>query len=85
MVFGAGEIMTMQEVADYLNCHYATVYRLVHQGVFPIFRLGSDYRLRRVDIDRWIESRSCTAGEPNAPRRPWSPAPFLKPRFADNA
>ena len=50
----SGEIMTMQQAADYLHCHYSTIYRLVRQGGFPVFRLGGDYRLRRADIDEWI-------------------------------
>jgi excisionase family DNA binding protein len=50
----SGEIMTMQQAADYLHCHYSTIYRLVRRGGFPVFRLGGDYRIRRADIDEWI-------------------------------
>jgi excisionase family DNA binding protein len=50
-----GEIMTMREVADYLHCHYSTLHRLVRQGgLFPVFRLGGDYRCRRADLEKWI-------------------------------
>jgi excisionase family DNA binding protein len=50
----AGDIMTMQDVAAYLSCHYITIYRLVRRGALPVFRLGGDYRFRRADIDEWM-------------------------------
>ncbi len=56
-----GEIMTMQEAADYLHCHYTTIYRLVRRGVLSAFRLGGDYRFHRADIDEWIARQSMAA------------------------
>lgn len=51
------EIMTLHDVARFLNCHYNTVLRLVHRGKLPAFRLGSDYRFQRADLKRWIEGQ----------------------------
>ena len=52
------EMMTVREVAQYLNCHFFTVYRLIHQNALPGFRLaGRDWRFRRSDVDRWIAAR----------------------------
>jgi len=34
------EIMTLQDVAEYLNCHPVTVHRLLAHGKLPAFRLG---------------------------------------------
>lgn len=48
------EMMTVQEVAEYLDCHPYTVHRLLRQHEIPGFRLGGDWRLRRSDIDKWI-------------------------------
>ena len=50
------EIMTVGEVADYLKIHYITVYRFIEAGL-PAFRLGSDWRFRRADLDKWIAQR----------------------------
>jgi len=50
-------VMTLQDVADYLNCHYSTAYRLAHQGVIPSFRLGptgGDWRFLKSEVDKWI-------------------------------
>jgi excisionase family DNA binding protein len=49
-----GEIMTTEDVARYLVCYYETVYRLIKESKFPAFKLGSDWRFRRSDIDTWI-------------------------------
>ncbi len=48
------EVMTLQEVADYLHCHYTTLFRLVRQGVIPSFKLGGNWRVLRSEIDQWI-------------------------------
>jgi excisionase family DNA binding protein len=64
----ASDVMTMQEVADYLHCHYSTVYRLVRRGELPVFQLRRDYRFRRADIDKWIKQQ-CEEAVKDAPGR----------------
>jgi excisionase family DNA binding protein len=53
------EVVTLRKVAIYLNCSYATVFRMVHQGVLPGFRLGGsgDWRFLRSAVDQWIAAR----------------------------
>jgi len=65
------DIMTIQEVAEYLACHPVTVRGLVADGELPAIRLGSSWRFRREDVDRWIEKRETAAAEigPGPPRR----------------
>jgi excisionase family DNA binding protein len=48
------EMMTLREVDEYLNCHNSTVNRLARAGELPAFHLGSDWRFRRSDLERWI-------------------------------
>jgi excisionase family DNA binding protein len=36
------EVMMIREVADYLNCHLNTAYRLVNDRKIPSFKLGND-------------------------------------------
>jgi excisionase family DNA binding protein len=48
------DMMTLQDVADYLNCHYGTVFRLIHHGDLPAFRLGHNWRCLRPDLETWI-------------------------------
>ena len=55
------KVMTIAEVADYLNCHYGTVYRLVRGGDLPAFRLGGSWRFLRSDLEQWIARRTSGA------------------------
>ena len=50
------KVMTLQEVADYLHCHYATVYKLAREGEIPGFRLtlGGSWRFLKSEVDQWI-------------------------------
>ncbi len=48
------EIMTIENVAALLRCHQTTVYRLIKNRGFPAFKLGSDWRFRRGEIERWV-------------------------------
>jgi excisionase family DNA binding protein len=48
-------MMTLHEVAEYLNCHYGTIYRLVRAGDFLAFRLGGSWRVLRSEIEKWIQ------------------------------
>jgi excisionase family DNA binding protein len=48
------DVMTVQEVADYLHLHLLTVYRFIRTAGLPAFRLGSDWRIRRADLKKRI-------------------------------
>jgi len=68
--------MTLREVAHYLNCHPITVYRLIQRSTLPAFRIGSEYRIRRADLEKWMQQQSVVPGpEPKvAKARPKSRA-----------
>ncbi len=48
------EVMTLQEVADYLHCHYVTARQLAQRREIPGFRLGGGWRFLKSDVDQWI-------------------------------
>jgi excisionase family DNA binding protein len=52
------EIMTVSGLANYLRCHPSTVYRLLKEKKIPAFKVGSDWRFQRSQIDRWIEKKA---------------------------
>ncbi len=56
-------ILTVKEAADYLKVHPSTLYRLLKERRVPAFRVGSDWRLIREELDRW------RLGLPTAQRR----------------
>jgi excisionase family DNA binding protein len=51
------EIITMSELAAYLNCHEATIRRLLQKGEIPGFKLGSDWRFNLRSIEEWRKRR----------------------------
>ena len=44
------QILRPNEVADYLCIHVNTVYKLIHTGILPAFRVGKSWRIRREDL-----------------------------------
>jgi excisionase family DNA binding protein len=54
-------IITVAEIAEYLNVHRNTIYRLVGKGQIPSFRIGIDYRFDRDVIDKWMTDRTSEA------------------------
>lgn len=47
-------VMTTKEVADYLRVHQSTVYKLLRRRKVPAFRIGSDWRFNKSQIDQWM-------------------------------
>jgi excisionase family DNA binding protein len=46
----ASQIMTVEEVAEFLKLSKITVYKLVKKGDLPGFRVGNSWRFRRETI-----------------------------------
>src|SRR4029450_1543940 len=56
------EVMTLREVAEYLDCHKTTVYKLPHQGKIPCLKLGGEWRFLKADVDKWVAKGSARQG-----------------------
>ena len=58
-------LLTVEDLADYLDVPIATVYawRYRRQGP-PGFRIGRHLRFRWSDIERWIEDRITQTSHP---------------------
>lgn len=54
-------VMTVKEVADYLRVNQRTVYRLAMERKLPAFKVGTTWRFKRVDIDRWIDAQAASS------------------------
>jgi excisionase family DNA binding protein len=46
-------MMTVNEVAAYLSCAPATVYRLARAHTLPAMRVGREWRFPKAAIDEW--------------------------------
>ena len=51
------EYMTAKEVADLLQMHIVTIYRLAERGQVPAFKVGKQWRFRERAIIEWAEAQ----------------------------
>ncbi len=49
-------ILTVRQVADYLQLSKSKVYYMIQRRKIPYIRLGKNVRIRKSDLERWIES-----------------------------
>lgn len=64
--FLKNNVLTVQEVSEYLQVHPSTVYRLLKKKQLPAFRVGSDWRFMLESIDQWLQRRSLLDSLPPA-------------------
>ncbi len=51
------QLLTLQQVASYLNVSPKTVRRLVARRAIPCVRLGRALRFQPADVSRWVSAR----------------------------
>ncbi|MFN4179367.1 MAG: response regulator [Armatimonadota bacterium] len=51
-------LMDVEEVAEYLNLHLMTVYRMLQSGVLPARKVGGRWRINKQELDAWLESHT---------------------------
>jgi excisionase family DNA binding protein len=49
------EVLTVEEVADFLQVHSSTIYRLLKNRRIPAFKVGSDWRFNQNSIEQWVK------------------------------
>ncbi len=52
------EIMTLEQVAEYLQVSYQTVYKMVRNKEIRAVKIGRSYRVRKEDIDAYFENQN---------------------------
>ena len=50
-------VMTVREVATYLNVAEKTIYRLAQKGELPGFKVAGAWRFQKQDLDTWINDQ----------------------------
>lgn len=51
------QILTIEEVADYLRVSERTVYDWAQKGVLPAGKFGTAWRFKRKDIESWVDKK----------------------------
>ncbi|MBN8644492.1 MAG: helix-turn-helix domain-containing protein [Planctomycetes bacterium] len=52
------EVMTISDLAEYLQVSKSSLYKLVQQGKVPGQKVGKHWRFHRPTIERWLATRS---------------------------
>ncbi len=50
----ASDIMTIEEVADFLRIPVSSVYKLAQEGKIPAQKVGRHWRFHRPTLTKWI-------------------------------
>jgi excisionase family DNA binding protein len=54
----AEQLLTLEQVADYLNVDKFTVYRLLNDKQLPAFKVGNQWRFKRKLLENWLMKNS---------------------------
>lgn len=52
------QLLTLEQVAEYLNVDKFTVYRLLSDKDLPAFKVGNQWRFKRRLIENWLAKNS---------------------------
>ena len=63
----AEQLLTLEQVAEYLNVDKFTVYRLLADKDLPAFKVGNQWRFKRRMIENWLAKNS-NANRKKTPR-----------------
>lgn len=67
------DILTIEEVADYLRVSERTVYDWANKGTIPCGKLGTTWRFKRAEVEKWVDER--LSGNRSTPRQRTTPKP----------
>ena len=54
----ADQLLTLEQVAEYLNVDKFTVYRLLAAKDLPAFKVGNQWRFKRKMLENWLQKNS---------------------------
>jgi excisionase family DNA binding protein len=52
------ELITVEEIADYLRVNKKTIYRLLERGSIPATKVGHQWRFDKASIGEWLQRKS---------------------------
>ncbi len=55
-----GDVLTIDELSDYLRISRSTLYKLAQEGRIPRQKVGRHWRFRKETIDRWLGQGGAT-------------------------
>ncbi|MCR4790513.1 MAG: PTS sugar transporter subunit IIA [Treponemataceae bacterium] len=61
------DILTIEEVAKYLRVSERTVYDWAQKGEIPSGKIGTVWRFKKADIEKWVNERLSSGSKPATP------------------
>ncbi len=72
---GSRDIMTVAQVAEYLQLNKLTIYKYIREGKLPAVKLGRTFRVLREDVHWFLDAQRIAPAEKAAPPRRVRPVP----------
>ena len=73
------EIMTVQEVAEFLRVSERTVYEWATHGIIPCGKLGTTWRFKRTQVEKWVDEQLSAPAKKNVTFAPINLKDILDP------
>jgi excisionase family DNA binding protein len=55
-----GDVLTIEELSDYLKIPKSTLYKLVREGKIPCQKIGRHWRFHKEAVDNWLSKQGNT-------------------------
>lgn len=52
------DYLSVAEMAEEFGIHEMTFYRMIRDKKLPAFKIGSQWRIRRVDLESWLSQHA---------------------------
>lgn len=73
------EIMTVQEVAEFLRVSERTIYEWATHGIIPCGKLGTTWRFKRSQVEKWVDEQLSAPAKKNVTFAPINLKDILDP------
>ena len=54
------DYLSVAEMAQEFGIHEMTFYRMIRDKKLPAFKIGSQWRIRRSDLENWLSNQAST-------------------------
>lgn len=62
------DLMTTEQIVDYLQISKSTLYKWCHEQYIPHIKLGNKLRFDKDKVEQWIADRECAGRTERTPR-----------------
>jgi excisionase family DNA binding protein len=62
------QVLTIKEIAEILKLAEKTVYSMAQDGELPTFKVRGQWRIRKVDFEKWMAKQAATRANQPSPQ-----------------